>query len=177
VRAGQSAVYTDWKINIRPALAMVGPTAVAIGLAEHSARAWAAGERKPANPGEVARAIVSLAHRAGPNLPIDAHLRAEEICTELPRRAAAVQCFIVVADGMPAERYGGVLPLRERWPRTMGATANRPLLARSEAAVNHCASPYRSSAAPKSRSWAAHPQRLLAAWRSASRIPVYLAAQ
>jgi len=50
----------DWERKIKPALAVVSTTAVArkMGLAERSARAWAAGDRQPENPGKVARAIV-----------------------------------------------------------------------------------------------------------------------
>ncbi len=80
-------------------------------LAERSTRAWAAGERQPANPGEVARAIVAVANEAGLGLPTDEHLRAEEICGELPFRAAAVEYFIVIAVEMLAERHGGVRAL------------------------------------------------------------------
>ena len=113
VRAGQSAASADWESKIKPALAVVGPTAVArkMGLAERSARAWAAGARQPANPGKVARAIVAVANGAGLGLPTDEHLRAEEICGELPCRAAAVQAFIVITVGMLAERHGGVRAL------------------------------------------------------------------
>jgi hypothetical protein len=113
VRAGRSAASADWKSKIRPALAVVGPAAVAqkMRLAERSARAWAAGQRQPENPGEVARAIVAVAHGAGLGLTIDQHLRVEEICGELPRRAAAVQCLIVVATATLAKHYGGVRAL------------------------------------------------------------------
>ena len=113
VRANRGPSSGDWESKIKPALAVVGPTAVArkMGLAERSAQAWGAGERQPENPGKVARAIVAVAQEAGLGLPTDEHLRAEEICRELPRRAAAVQCFIVIAVGMLAERYGGVRAL------------------------------------------------------------------
>jgi hypothetical protein len=80
-------------------------------LAEPSAGAWAAGDRQSENPGKVARAIVAVANEAGLGLPTDENLRAEEICSELPRRAAVVQAFIVIAVGMLSERYGGVRAL------------------------------------------------------------------
>jgi hypothetical protein len=113
VRANRSAAPADWKSKIKPALAVVGPTAVArkMRLAARSARAWAAGERQPANPGEVARAIVVVAHETGLTLPIDEHHRAEDICGELPCRAAAVQCFILIAVEMLAEGQGGARAL------------------------------------------------------------------
>jgi len=99
-----------WEEVIRPALVIVGPLAVArrMGLAARTGRAWAAGARRPEKPGEVARAIVAVAQEAGLGLPTDEHLRAEEICRELPHRAAAVQRFIVIAVEMLAERHGGV---------------------------------------------------------------------
>jgi hypothetical protein len=70
VRAGRSTAAVDWERKIKPALAVVGTTAVArkMGLAERSARAWASGERQPANPSEVARAIVAVAREAGLSL-------------------------------------------------------------------------------------------------------------
>jgi hypothetical protein len=82
-----------------------------MGLAERSARAWAAGARQPENPSEVARAIVAVAQEAGLGLLADEHHRAEEICGELPLRAAAVQCFIAVIVEMLAERHGGLRSL------------------------------------------------------------------
>jgi hypothetical protein len=113
VRAGLSTAFADWEREIKPALVVVGPSAVArkMGLAERSARAWASGERQPANSGEVARAIIAVAHETGLTLPIDEIHRAEEICGELPCRAAAVQCFILIAVEMLAERHGGVRAL------------------------------------------------------------------
>jgi hypothetical protein len=39
------------------------------------------------------------------------HLRAQEICGELPRRAIAVQAFIVITAATLAERHGGVRAL------------------------------------------------------------------
>jgi hypothetical protein len=67
VRAGRKAAPADWESKTKPALKVVGTAAVArkMGLAERSARAWAAGERLPANPDEVARAIVAVAHETG----------------------------------------------------------------------------------------------------------------
>jgi hypothetical protein len=112
IRANRTSASADWD-KIAPALGVVGPSAVAreMGLAERSARAWAARTRQPENPGEVARAIVDVAHGAGLGLPKDGHLRAEEICGELPCRAAAVQAFIATTAAMLAERHGGVRAL------------------------------------------------------------------
>jgi hypothetical protein len=113
VRAGRMAAPADWESKIKPALKVVGTTAVArkMGLAERSACAWKAGERQPEDPAKVARAIVAVAHETGLTLPIDEHHRAEDICGELPCRAAAVQCFIGIAVKMLAERHGGVRAL------------------------------------------------------------------
>jgi hypothetical protein len=99
-----------WERAIKPALATVGPAAVArkMGLAARSARAWAAGQRRPERPREVAHAIVAVACEAGLGLPGDDHLRAEEICGELPGRPAAVQCFASVMIALLAERAGGI---------------------------------------------------------------------
>jgi hypothetical protein len=109
-REGASAA---WESAIRPALAIVGPMAVArkMGLAARTARAWAAGAREPAEPREVARAIAAVAREAGLGLPSDEHLRAEEICSELPRRAEAVQCYIPIMAGLLAEAYSGIRAL------------------------------------------------------------------
>jgi len=41
---------------------------------------------------EPEKAIVAVADGAGFGLPTDEHLRADEICRELPRRSAAMQC-------------------------------------------------------------------------------------
>jgi hypothetical protein len=82
-----------------------------MGLASRTARAWAAGERRPEKPSEVARAIATVASEAGLGLPSDEHLRAEEICSELPRRAALVQCFISVMVAMLAEHRGSIRAL------------------------------------------------------------------
>jgi hypothetical protein len=112
IRAIRTTASVDWD-KIKPALGVVGPAAVArkMGLAERSARAWAAGTRQPEDPGKVARAIVAVAQGAGLGLPRDEHLRAEEICSDLPCRAAAVQCFIAIATGVLAERQGGIRAL------------------------------------------------------------------
>jgi hypothetical protein len=59
----------------------------------------------------VARAIVAVAHSTGLGLPRDEHLRAQEICAELPCRAAAVQAFIAVNAAILTMRYGGVRAL------------------------------------------------------------------
>jgi hypothetical protein len=102
-----------WESTVKPALAVVGPAAVArrMGLAARTERAWAAGERRPEKPHEVARVIVALAGEAGLGFSADEHLRAEEICLELPGRAAAVQCFTFVMVAALAGRCGGVRAL------------------------------------------------------------------
>jgi hypothetical protein len=102
VRAGRSAASADWESKIKPALLVVGPTAVArkMRMAERSVRAWAAAERQPANPGEVARAIVAIARDAGLAFPADELLRAEEICAEVPRRAASIQASAPLAGDL-----------------------------------------------------------------------------
>jgi hypothetical protein len=112
-RASRSSAPVDWEAKIKPALAVVGTTAVArkMALAERSVRAWASGERRPENPGNVARAIVAVARETGLGLSTDEHLRAEAICGELPCRAAAVRAFVVMATAMLAEHYGGVRAL------------------------------------------------------------------
>jgi hypothetical protein len=109
-RAGAPAV---WERVIKSALAVVGPAAVArkLGIAARTARAWLAGERHPENPREVARAIVAVAREAGLGLPSDEHFRAEEICGELPDRAAAVQCFVSMMVAMLAERLCSIRAL------------------------------------------------------------------
>jgi hypothetical protein len=91
-----------------------------MGLAERTARAWAAGGRHPENPGEVARAIVAVAQDAGLGLPTDEHLRAEEICGELPCRATAVQAFVAITAAMLAERRGGARALARAMAREDG---------------------------------------------------------
>ena len=110
VRAGQRAASTDWNSKIKPALVVVGPTAVArkMGLAERSTRAWAAGGRHPENPGQVARAIVAVAREAGLVFPADELLRAEEICAEVPRRAASIQLFASAMVALLANRFGSL---------------------------------------------------------------------
>jgi hypothetical protein len=65
----------------------------------------------PKNRREVARAIVAVAREAGLGFESDEHLRAEQICAELPGRAAAVQCFVSVMVAMLAERLGGTRAL------------------------------------------------------------------
>jgi hypothetical protein len=122
VRAGRSTASADWDIKIKPALKVVGTTAVArkMGLAERSARAWTGGEHQPEDPAKVARAIVAVAREAGLTLPIDEHLRAEEICGELPCRATAVQAFIATTAEMLAERHGGVRALARAMARENG---------------------------------------------------------
>jgi hypothetical protein len=107
--ADHDGASAAWEGTIKPALATVGPAVVArkMGLAARSARAWAAGGRRPEEPGKVARAIVAVAQETGFGLPSDEHLRAEEICGELPGRVAAVQCFVSTMVAMLAERLGG----------------------------------------------------------------------
>jgi hypothetical protein len=109
----QSSDAEAWDRVVRPALAIVGPAIIArrMGIPSRTTRAWAAGARQHANPSEVARAIVAVAHGAGLSLPTDEHLRAEEICGELPCRATAVQAFIVTTAARLAERHGGVRAL------------------------------------------------------------------
>jgi hypothetical protein len=55
--------------------------------------------------------IVALAQEAGLGFSTDEHLRAEEICVELPGRVAAVQCFTSVMVAALAGRCGGVRAL------------------------------------------------------------------
>jgi hypothetical protein len=97
-----------WDRVIRPALAIIGPTAVAqkMGLALRSARAWAAGARRPEKAREVARMIVIVAGEAGLLLPADELLRAEEICAELPGRVASMQLFVSTMVTQLAEHFG-----------------------------------------------------------------------
>jgi hypothetical protein len=111
--ADRDGGFAAWESAIKPALAIVGPAAVArkMGLAARTARAWASGERQPEKPGEVARAIVALARQAGLGLESAEHLRAEQICAELPGRAAAVQSLISIMATALAERCGGVRAL------------------------------------------------------------------
>jgi hypothetical protein len=111
--ADQDGAFANWESTIKPALAIVGPATVArkLGLAARSARAWASGERQPEKPGKVARAIVAVAREAGLGFESDEHLRAEQICAELPGSAAAVQCFVSVMVAMLAERLSGTRAL------------------------------------------------------------------
>jgi hypothetical protein len=129
--AERDASSAIWESTIKPALVIVGAATVArkLGLAARTARAWAAGERRPEKPHEVARVIVALARDAGLSFSSDEHLRAEAICGELPVRAAAVQCFTSVMVMSLAERCGGVRALA----RTMageGATDLEPTVRR-----------------------------------------------
>jgi hypothetical protein len=82
-----------------------------MGLAQRTARTWAAGERRPEKPREVARLLVALAREAALGFSADEHLRAEEIRGELPERVAAVQCFASIMNAALAERCGGVRAL------------------------------------------------------------------
>src|SRR5206468_3313123 len=63
----QGGDVAAWERMIRPALTIIGPATIArrMGLAGRSVRAWAAGERRPDEPGKVAKAIVALAREAG----------------------------------------------------------------------------------------------------------------
>jgi hypothetical protein len=108
--ADRDAAPAVWENAIKPALSIVGPATVArkMGLAGRTVRAWAAGERRPEKPREVAHAIVAVAREAGLGLPNDEHLRAEEICAELPRRAANVQSFTSFMTAMLALRHGSI---------------------------------------------------------------------
>jgi hypothetical protein len=126
---GRDDASPIWDEVMRPAFVIVGPATVArkMELAERTGRAWAAGARRPENPGEVARAIVAVAHAAGLSLPTDEHLRAEEICRELPHRAAAVQCFIAIAVEMLAERHDGVRGLARAMAKQGGDNSESTL--------------------------------------------------
>ena len=99
---------------MRPALVIVGPATVArkMELAERTGRAWAAGARRPEKPGEVARAIIAVAHGAGLSLPTDEHLR--------PRRFA-VNCRTA------QRRCNASSRLRSRcWPSVMVECVGSP---------------------------------------------------
>jgi hypothetical protein len=87
-QAGRDGAFAAWESTIKPARAIVGPAAVArkMGLAQRTARTWAAGERRPEKPREVARLLVALAREAALGFSADEHLRAEEIRGELPER-------------------------------------------------------------------------------------------
>ena len=106
----QSGAFVVWESMIKPALAIVGSETVAgrMGLTARSGRAWATGERRPEEPGKVARAIVAIAQEAGLNFPDDQHLRADEICGQLPGRAALVQCFVSIAVALFTDRLGDI---------------------------------------------------------------------
>jgi hypothetical protein len=108
----QRGDFAAWERMIRPALAIIGPPTIArsMGLAARSVRAWAAGEHRPEEPGKVAKAIIAVAREAGLGMPADEHLRAEQICAELPGRVCELQCFVSFATAMLVERFGGVRP-------------------------------------------------------------------
>jgi hypothetical protein len=111
--ADRDDAYVVWESTIKPALAIIGPAAVArkMGLAARTARAWASGERRPERPREAAQVIVAIAREAGLGFSADEHRRAEEICGELPGRVAAVQCLTSVMVAALAERCGGARAL------------------------------------------------------------------
>ena len=112
-QADRDGGFAVWESTIKPALAIVGPAADArkMGLAPRTARAWASGERQPEKAGKVARAIVAVAREAGLGFESAEHLRAEQICAELPGRAAAVQCFASLAVAMLTEHHDGIQAL------------------------------------------------------------------
>jgi hypothetical protein len=118
---GRDAEMT-WDGALRRALTIVAPAMVArrLGLAVRTARAWAAGARRPEKPGDVVRAIIAIGTRLG-SACRPASIRAQEICSELPRRAIAVQAFIVITAATLAERHGGVRALT-RANTALGAT-------------------------------------------------------
>jgi hypothetical protein len=99
-----------WDEVIRPVLAIVGPAAVArrMGLAARTGRAWAAGGRRPEKPRDLVRAIVAVAREAGLVFPADELLRAEEICAEVPGRAASIQRFASAVSRLLADRFGSL---------------------------------------------------------------------
>jgi hypothetical protein len=101
-----------WDEILRPALVVVGAATVArrMGLTPRTARAWMSGARRPEKPRDVAQAVVAVARDAWLGLPADEHLRADDICAELPARALGVQFFISFATAMLADRFGGVRP-------------------------------------------------------------------
>jgi hypothetical protein len=103
----------DWADTIRPALAVVGPAAVAreMRVARSTLSRWLDGRRAPGKPHAVAEAIAVCAHRAGLALPGEGAMIAETLCARLPDRAARVQFFAGSAVELLAERYGGLRPL------------------------------------------------------------------
>jgi hypothetical protein len=62
-------------------------------------------------------------------LPSDEHLRAEEVCGELPVRATAIQCLISTTTAALAERHGGARALA-RAMAGQGKTALEPTVRR-----------------------------------------------
>jgi hypothetical protein len=108
--AHQNSDLEAWDRLIRPALAIVGPAIVAqrMGFALRTARAWATGARRPEKPREVARMIVAVAREAGLVFPADEHLRAEEICAEVPGRAASIQLLASAMVALLADLFGSL---------------------------------------------------------------------
>ena len=53
----------------------------------------------------------AVAREAGLGFESAEHLRAEQICAELPGRAAAVQCFASLAVAMLTEHHDGIQAL------------------------------------------------------------------
>jgi hypothetical protein len=106
----QNSDVEAWDRVTRPALAIVGPACVAgrMGFASRTVRAWATGARRPEKPREVARMIVAVAREAGLVLSTDELLRAEEICAELPGRAASMQLFASAMVAWLADRFGSL---------------------------------------------------------------------
>jgi hypothetical protein len=82
-----------------------------MGLTARAGRSWTTGNRCPENPGEVAGIVAGIAEEAGLLFSTDAHLRADEICAELPMRAALVQLLIATATRQLADHFGGVRAL------------------------------------------------------------------
>jgi hypothetical protein len=80
-------------------------------LPTRTVRAWVAGERQPANPLAVAQAVVDAARNASLDWSTDQHLRPEEICAELLKRAAMAQSFASVTVAMLAHGFGGIRAL------------------------------------------------------------------
>lgn len=98
-----------WETAIKPALILVGPATVAkrMSLAPRTGRSWAMGEREPAEPAKVARTIVAIAQELGLGFATDELHRSEEICADLPMRAALVQYLIAAATQWLAKEFGG----------------------------------------------------------------------
>jgi hypothetical protein len=106
IRVNRSTASADWD-KIQPALVVIGPTGVArkMGLAERSARAWAAGTRQPEDPGEVARAIVAVANEAGLTLP---DRRTPPCRGYLPRTAVPRNCGAMLDRDRHGEACGAL---------------------------------------------------------------------